>query len=144
MWENILKKDSDLTNEQKKTLEEMTRQLTEAANKFDLKELNLMFGKNSNFSSKEDFMAMMVQRITAAMKGGLLKKSESGFNDVLYYKGIQPARDAEEVNNIRDTYTLLDEEDRHGLNQKQMNQFQRIASLADDLSDALMLLEEMD
>tara|TARA_R100001163_G_C4909498_1_gene94460 strand:+ start:34 stop:261 length:228 start_codon:yes stop_codon:yes gene_type:complete len=65
-------------------------------------------------------------------------------SDVLYYKGIQPSRDAEEANNIRDTYTLLSEEDRVDLNQKQMTQFQKIARLADSLSDALMLLEEMD
>lgn len=74
MWENILKKDSDLTDDQQKTLEEMTRQLTETFKKFDLKELNLMFGKNSNFSSKEELMSHMVKRIKTAMKAGLIKK----------------------------------------------------------------------
>jgi len=62
---------------------------------------------------------------------------------VLRNKGISPDEDAEKVNIIRDTYTLLDEADRNDLTQKQIIQFQRIARLADDLSDALMELKRM-
>lgn len=58
-------------------------------------------------------------------------------------KGIAPDKDSEKVIRIRDTYTLLDELDRNNLTQKQIIQFQRIARLADDLSDALMELKRM-
>ena len=62
---------------------------------------------------------------------------------VLRYKGIYPDKDAEKVNSIIDTYTLLDELDRSNLTQQQIIQFQTIARLADDLSDALMELKRM-
>ena len=58
-------------------------------------------------------------------------------------KGIRPDYDAEMVNKIIDTYTLLDELDRSNLTQKQITQFQIIARLADDLSDELMELKRM-
>ena len=62
---------------------------------------------------------------------------------VLRYKGIYPDKDAEKANSILDTYKLLDELDRNDLTQKQIIQFQIIAGLADDLSDALMELKRM-
>tara|TARA_R100000278_G_scaffold67182_1_gene53534 strand:- start:4941 stop:5186 length:246 start_codon:yes stop_codon:yes gene_type:complete len=81
MWEDILKKDSDLTDEQKKTLEEITKELTEAFKKYDLNALNLMFfpGGTSKYSSKEELMSHMVKRVKTAMKAGLLKKSDKIF-----------------------------------------------------------------
>ena len=65
MWENILKKDSELTNEQKKKLEEITKELTEAFKKFDLNALNLMLFPHgrSKYSSKEELMSHMVKRV---------------------------------------------------------------------------------
>ncbi len=62
---------------------------------------------------------------------------------ILRDKGIRPDYDAEMVNKIIDTYTLLDELDRSNLTQKQITQFQIIARLADDLSDELMELKRM-
>ena len=79
----------------------------------------------------------MVFKMTWDWYNNDIKKS------VLRNKGISPDEDAEKVNIIRDTYTLLDEADRNDLTQKQIIQFQRIARLADDLSDALMELKRM-
>jgi len=74
-WENILKKDSSLTDEQQKRLEEILEETRQAINKVDLKTLNWMFSPNgrNKYSSKEELMAVMEKRIKTALKAKLLK-----------------------------------------------------------------------
>ena len=88
MWENILKKDSDLTDDQQKKLKEIAKEIGEAFNSIDLPVLSvLMTGTLS--ASQKDLMAMMEKRMKAAMKAGMIKKeyreSESLYDDFYEY-----------------------------------------------------------
>lgn len=72
-WANILKKDSDLTDDDKKRLEEVLEETRKVFNNVDLNTLNLMFYPNTKYTSKEELLNDMTKRIKNRLKDKLLK-----------------------------------------------------------------------
>jgi len=72
-WANILKKDSDLTDDDKKRVEEVLEETRKVFNNVDLNTLNLMFYPNTKYTSKEELLNDMTKRIKNRLKDKLLK-----------------------------------------------------------------------
>jgi len=70
MWEDILKKDSDLTDEQQKQIKKVQEAIKDAFNKLDLSTINMIISPHGRkaYSSKAEFINNAIKDAVKSMK----------------------------------------------------------------------------